>query len=137
VPTDPRSTLLWIDRRQARFARAVIEREAESIRSFGSAFGRMLSVVDRLDAEPVEIAIVGSADQATRSLIRAAHARTLRNAVVVGDRDDDPTLDSPLLAHRERTPGRATAYVCRNFACELPASTPDEVADRIASLSPG
>jgi len=36
VPTDPRSTLLWIDRRQARFARAVIERAGLKVVAVGS-----------------------------------------------------------------------------------------------------
>jgi uncharacterized protein YyaL (SSP411 family) len=31
--------------------------------------------------------------------------------------------------------GRATAYVCRDFTCQMPAYTPRDLADRLASLS--
>ncbi len=40
----------------------------------------------------------------------------------------DP-LDSPLWA--DRSPG--AAYVCRNYTCQLPARTPDELRERLAT----
>ena len=126
------------DRRYADTARAIVDREADMLEQAGPAFGRMLSVVDRLEADPVEIAIVGDDDAATDALLRATHAEPLRNVVVVGHREGDAgppaALSSPLLEGRGRVDGRAAAYVCRNYACGLPATTPDELAERLRSL---
>jgi hypothetical protein len=39
-----------------------------------------------------------------------------------------PTPGSPaLLAERPLKEGQTTVYVCRNFACELPVNTPEEL----------
>jgi uncharacterized protein YyaL (SSP411 family) len=37
----------------------------------------------------------------------------------------------PLLHDRVAIDGRATAYVCRNFACNLPVTDPAALADQL------
>ena len=37
----------------------------------------------------------------------------------------------PLLAGRAAACGRATAYVCRNMACNLPIHTPEALAEQL------
>jgi uncharacterized protein YyaL (SSP411 family) len=37
----------------------------------------------------------------------------------------------PLLAGRDRINGRATAYVCRNFVCNLPVTEPAALAGQL------
>ena len=37
----------------------------------------------------------------------------------------------PLLADRGQIDGRATAYVCRNYACNLPVTDPDALAEQL------
>ncbi len=119
-------------------ARAIVDGEADMLEQAGAAFGRMLSVVDRLEADPVEIAIAGDAGSDTDALVRAAHGEALRNLVIVGVRAEDgdphPSLPSPLLQGRGPVDGRPAAYVCRNYACGLPATEPGEVAERIREL---
>jgi uncharacterized protein YyaL (SSP411 family) len=91
---------------------------------YGTAYGRMLSVLDRRLAEPVEIAIVGRRDDgATRELIQAAHGRFLRNGTITGRLDDGGTEGVPLLAGRDLVDGGAAAYVCRGYACKLPVTS--------------
>jgi hypothetical protein len=34
----------------------------------------------------------------------------------------------PAIAAMREVDGRAAAYVCRNYACQLPVSSPDELA---------
>jgi uncharacterized protein YyaL (SSP411 family) len=52
------------------------------------------------------------------------------NLVVAFARD---TRDAavPLLADRPPLDGHATAYVCRNFVCELPVTKPEELAAQL------
>jgi uncharacterized protein YyaL (SSP411 family) len=33
-----------------------------------------------------------------------------------------------------RRDGRATAYVCRDFACQAPATTPEDLARQLAEI---
>jgi uncharacterized protein YyaL (SSP411 family) len=102
--------------------------EAEAMSRYGAAYGRMLSVVDRGLALPVEIAIIGEHDDdATRDLIRAAHGRTLRNVTITGRLGGEPVDGVPLLENRHVVDGRPAAYVCRAYACRLPVTTPGEV----------
>jgi len=126
---------------QARYrnaARTVVAHEVEAMEQYGSAFGRMLSVVDRLEAASVEVALLAPTDSDPSALIQAAHAEFLRGGVIAGsmragDRTDDASDDSiPLLRGRGPVQGRPTAYVCENYACDLPETDPDTVRDRLA-----
>jgi uncharacterized protein YyaL (SSP411 family) len=119
---------LFDDPRYRDAARRITDYEAGAMSRYGSAFGRMLSVVDRQLAAPVEIAIVGSAgDPATLDLIRAAHGRFLRNVTIVGRLDSEVADGVPLLADRDLVHGGAAAYICRDYACKLPVQTREEV----------
>ncbi|HYE91949.1 MAG TPA: hypothetical protein VEA38_13050, partial [Terriglobales bacterium] len=49
--------------------------------------------------------------------------RYLPNRVVAGGVAGDPAAQSlPLLEGREAIGGKPTAYVCRNYACDLPVT---------------
>ena len=129
---------LFDEERYREAAGRIVDYEAGSVSRFGAAYGRMLSVMDRRLAEPVEIAIVGVADDdATRELIRAAHGRFFRNVTITGRRTSESNDGVPLLENRELVDGRPAAYVCRAYACRLPVTTPQEVdAELEHALSP-
>ena len=94
------------------------------------AVGSGLAIESALLAGPLEVAIVGDDDG---SLHRIALASPLPGTVVaVGA----PGSDVPLLRDRPATQGRATAYVCRGFTCELPTDDPIALARRLASRHP-
>jgi len=78
---------------------------------------------------PLEIAIAGPLDDpATRALHRTALMCTSPGAVVtVGEGDG-----VPLLAGRGPVDGRPAAYVCRDFACRMPVTTPAELSAELA-----
>jgi len=40
----------------------------------------------------------------------------------------------PLLQNREAVSGEATAYVCRNYACELPVTDREALARQLDAL---
>jgi uncharacterized protein YyaL (SSP411 family) len=117
-------------------ARRIVDRETEALGRFGPAFGRLLSVLDRLNADPVEIVIAGGDDDPTRALVRAAHGEFLRGGVLSGIRDDHPPPDLPLLRDRGRIDGRAAAWVCRSLACRLPVTDPDALLADLRPVNP-
>jgi uncharacterized protein YyaL (SSP411 family) len=100
---------------------------SEFIRRFPRHMGWAAAVAEAALSGPLEIAVVGAADDAaTVALHRTALAATAPGAVVaVGD----PAAKSavPLLADRPLVAGRPAAYVCRDFACERPVTSPDEL----------
>jgi uncharacterized protein YyaL (SSP411 family) len=88
------------------------------------AGGLGLSVAEAMLAGPAEIAIVGPGDDPrTGDLLRAALHRAPPGAVFArGPGDGAPEV--PLLAGRGVVAGAPAAYVCRNFACQAPVTTP-------------
>ena len=64
-------------------------------------------------------------------LVQAAHnARYLPNCVLASAMPTDMRAAETiaLLADRPSKNGKATAYVCQNFACQAPVTTPEELA---------
>jgi hypothetical protein len=123
---------LFDEQRYRDVAARITRYEAEAMARYGTAYGRMLSVVDRQLAEPVEIAIAGvRGDDATRELVRAAHRRPLRNATVAGVLAGDVVSGVPLLEGRTLVNGSPAAYVCRGYVCTLPVTRAAEVDEEL------
>ncbi len=116
------------DNRFREAAVRIIDHERETLARYGPAFGRMLSVFDRIEAEPIEIAIAGkSDDDATRSLVEAAHATFIRDLTIVGSLDGNAPHEVPLLKDRPFVDGLPAAYVCREYTCKLPVTAAEAV----------
>ncbi|HYU19855.1 MAG TPA: thioredoxin domain-containing protein [Chloroflexota bacterium] len=97
-----------------------------------AAFGRLLCALDFYLGSPKEIAIVGQPDAAdTASLTRTVFSRYAPNKVVAGCAPNAAPPDIPLLADRPARNGKATAYVCQNYVCQAPATTPEELARQL------
>jgi uncharacterized protein YyaL (SSP411 family) len=78
---------------------------------------------------PFEIAVAGA--DGDSELAVAAWRYAPPGAVVVAG---PPNLDGvPLLAHRRLLDGQPTAYVCRGFVCDRPATTVDALVAQLAS----
>lgn len=111
--------------------RAAAERALGVVKTLGPRVPRFigwgLAVAEaRLDG-PREVAVVGPelGDPATTALHRTALLGTAPGAVVaVGTADSD---ELPLLAGRSLVGGEPTAYVCRNFTCDIPTTDPDRL----------
>jgi uncharacterized protein YyaL (SSP411 family) len=93
------------------------------------AFGQALSALDAYLAATKEIVIIGNPQEAdTQALLETVHSRYLPNKVLVVARPDlvDALSERiPLLAGRTQIDGAATAYVCENYACQLPVTEPE------------
>jgi len=126
-------------------ARTIVDHEVEAMQQFGPAFGRMLSVVDRLEARPVEVALLVPATSDPYDLIKAAHAEFLPGGVIAGRIEQEgspnpahgvhPTdTEIPVLAGRGPIDGKPTAFVCEGYACGLPDHDPEMVRQRLAAM---
>jgi len=95
------------------------------------AFGHVLGALDFAISQSKEIAIIGDPQQAdTRALLEVINERYLPNSVLAcaTPANREAILSIPLLADRPLKDGKATAYVCQNFACLTPVNTPGELA---------
>ena len=100
----------------------------EAMAAQPTGFGRMLGALDMLLAPRREIAIIGAPeDEATQALLRTVQRRYLPNTVLAVAAPDEAS-DLPLLAGRTPVDGQPAAYVCENYACNLPVTTPEALA---------
>jgi uncharacterized protein YyaL (SSP411 family) len=98
------------------------------IAQYPLGFGQWLQALAYALSQPREIAIVGdpgSADtQALLDVVRGGY-RPFQVAAL-GAPDAKPTA-IPLLQNRGLVEGRAAAYVCRRFACQMPVMEAEEL----------
>jgi uncharacterized protein YyaL (SSP411 family) len=126
---------LFDDADARRRATYVVESQAPAIGRYPSAFGHLLGCADMLINGAIEVAIVGDpASDDFRALERTAAERYVPSLVLAGGapRSDDAIA---LLSAREARGGRATAYVCRNYACEQPATTRNELDEQFERIT--
>jgi uncharacterized protein YyaL (SSP411 family) len=98
------------------------------------AAGTGLGVAEAWLAGPAEIAVVGDdGDERTHILHQAAlHAAPPGAVLALGD-GSEPGETVPLLVGRGQVDGAPAAYVCRQFACLAPVTTPEELATALAA----
>ena len=117
-------------------------RRAHSIlRVVGSAldrqpqlFGRMLAAADRSLAEPIDVVVAASSGDVGQELRSAALLPYRPDLVIASLRPGDATADWPLFIDKRPLDGRATAYVCRGYACLAPTFDPGEVERQVREL---
>ncbi|MEN8140687.1 MAG: thioredoxin domain-containing protein [Thermodesulfobacteriota bacterium] len=89
---------------------------------------------------PRQLVIAGEPEAAdTRELIRTCHRFYLPNTVLLlADNGPGQRYLAQGLPHLAQmtttTGGRATAYLCDNFSCDEPVTSPDELAQLLGSL---
>jgi len=100
-------------------------------------FGHLLCALDFHLRPSREIVFIGCEDDAAlHALHHEASRRFLPDAVMAGAAPDQAASLArriPLLADRIAVNGRATAYVCRNFVCNLSVTTPEALAAQLDS----
>jgi hypothetical protein len=117
------------DSRWSEYAISVLETMAGLMTQQPSAFPNLLCALDFCLMNPKEIAVIGNpVEQQTRSLLREIFRIYLPNKVVACGNDGGMFL----LENRAQVNGAATAYVCENFTCRIPVTTPEELAKILA-----
>ena len=98
-------------------------------------FGQWLCALDFYLSTPKEIAVVGPWDNpGTQLLLDQVYGRYLPNKVVTGYDPAWPQAadEMPLLEDKEMIDGQPAAYVCQNYACLMPATEADALAQQLA-----
>ena len=127
-------TALTGEERYRAAADAALETAAPLIATHPRFTGYSAAVAEAALAGPHEIAVAtpdpaGAGPAAADPLVAAAWRHAPPGAVIVAGEPDRPGV--PLLAGRPLIDGAATAYVCRGFVCDRPATTPDDLLSRL------
>ena len=94
----------------------------------------LLGVYEFYLAEPRQVVIVGEKNAAdTRELLRVLHSRFIPHRVVllVDSPEMRRTLAAwiPAIEGMQKLAGHASAYVCRDYVCQLPVSEPAQFSE--------
>jgi uncharacterized protein YyaL (SSP411 family) len=101
---------------------------------------RFLCGVDFACAGAIELTVVGDpAEPATQALLKQIYGTYLPNRVLMLHDPERPgaSVQSPLLAQRALVDGRPAVYVCRDYACQRPVMTVDELTAALQRWSQG
>lgn len=116
-------------------AEQVLQQVAPMLSRFPLGFGRMLCAADLAIGPIRELAIIGpSTHPATQALVAEARAAYRPRLVIARAEPGDPvTALSPLFADRGMIDGQPTAYLCEQFTCLLPVTTPEALRQQLMS----
>lgn len=146
TPSANASAALALARLSFHFDRASYRNAAmAAIRAYGDAVARQprafptsLLALRYVEPGPVELAIVGPPDDhRTRALERAVAASFIPERVIArfsgggAGSADSGTPSHPLLRGKSLVDGAPAVYVCRNYACDLPVTDPDELRRKL------
>lgn len=97
-------------------------------------FMQMLLGLDLFLNPPPEVVIAGDLNEAPcQALITTARQTYLPNRLLVLATEDDDTLNQALLTGKEPVDGEPAAYVCRDFACQQPVTSPEQLKSKLES----
>jgi uncharacterized protein YyaL (SSP411 family) len=123
------------DQRMAAKVERTFEWAAPRAAQMGRAIPMMLTALSTYHAGMPQVVLAGDpAADDMRLLARAAHRRYAPTALVIPVAPVHRTAIARLLPWvepMEARNGRATAYVCREFACEAPTTSAEELALRL------
>jgi uncharacterized protein YyaL (SSP411 family) len=93
----------------------------------------MVGALQERNAGPPEVALVGKkGDAELEKMVRAVHGRFLPGKAVAWREPGGAVGPVKLLDGKDAKDGKATAHVCRDFACDLPVTTAAELSKRLA-----
>ncbi|WP_319454468.1 MULTISPECIES: thioredoxin domain-containing protein [unclassified Mycobacterium] len=113
--------------RYAEFAAATLHAGTPILVKAARSGGHWLAVAEAAVRGPLQLAV--ACDPERSDLLRAARVLAPGGAIVVGGAVDS----SELLAGRDRIGGRDAVYVCRGHVCDLPVTTPEELAAALSA----
>ena len=99
-----------------------------------AAVPQMLAALCGLLAEPIQV-VIATQNKSSEPLIQAIGPLFLPDKIVLCADESDPWLSQhvPALKGMGSIDGKAAAYVCRHFACELPVTASQELVGRLRS----
>jgi uncharacterized protein YyaL (SSP411 family) len=130
-----RLAILTGETRYREVAVSVLESLADAMGKVPSGFGQLLCALDFHLSSPKEVVVIGDPEaDDTQALLSVINGMFLPNRVLAGKNGDDAAADEfvPLLRDRDRVDGQATAYICENYTCQAPVTTPEELRKTLA-----
>ncbi|HEU5424512.1 MAG TPA: thioredoxin domain-containing protein [Nitrolancea sp.] len=109
----------------------ILEQHGQAAARQPTGFGRLLTAYDFALAPAREIALAGDpTDPRTQALLDVLRRRYLPWQVLALRHPGNETEPAiiPLLEAREPIDGQPAAYVCQNYSCRLPVTTPEALA---------
>jgi hypothetical protein len=95
-------------------------------------FAHWLGSMEYALAPVKEVALIGRPENADLQAMLAVLQKPYRPNMVVALAPDETSDSSiPLLNHRPPIEGQSTAYVCQNFACQLPVKTAEALEGQL------
>ncbi|MDN5326218.1 MAG: uncharacterized protein PWP41_914, partial [Moorella sp. (in: firmicutes)] len=126
------------DSRLEEEAAAQIRALAGTVAEYPRGYSFYLCALDFYLGPVTEIVLAGERETGdTRALLRVLRAAYLPSAVLVlrpgGREGEEVTRLIPYTAGQEPVNGKATLYLCRNFACRAPVTTAGELEQWLSS----
>ena len=142
VPSGTSVSIEWLlklaivtgEERYREIALTALRPMADIMQRYPSGFGRYLSALDFHLGPVAEVALVwpASPEGTAAPLAETVFRRYQPNRVVVGAAAGSAAgAGLPLLADRGTVEGRATAYVCRDYVCQLPVTDGEALARQL------
>ncbi len=110
--------------RYIEIAENLLGRVQDAMQRYPTAFGQWLIAHDLAVNAPKEIALVGDLDAPDTQALFQVVFNGFRPNQVVALKKPGESSPIPLLTGREQVGGKATAWVCRRFACQMPVTEP-------------
>jgi uncharacterized protein len=129
-----RSAILMDQEAFRQDAAFVLRRLGSALEKQPYGFARMLGALDFYLSTPQEIAVVGAlSDERTRALLRVVHGVYLPNKVLaIANGEAAIGTCVALLNQKMQRDDLPTVYVCENFACQEPVTSPDALRAQLA-----
>jgi uncharacterized protein len=119
------------DARWSRYAVSILENAAGLMPQHPSAFPHLLCALDFFLGKSKEIAIIGDPqDEDAKKLLQEVFHTYLPNKVIACGAAGGIFL----LENKPMINGLATAYVCENFTCALPGTSPSDLRKLISNF---
>jgi uncharacterized protein len=114
-------------------AKKVVGSFQEMLDHHPAAMPQMLSAADALLSDPIQI-VIATPNPADDPLLRVAQAAYQPRRILLQGGEGALAQRVPALRGMGLIDGRSAAYVCRNFACELPITDPKALAEKLAAV---
>ncbi len=112
-------------------ARDILRKLCDAMRQYPQAFAESLNAADTLIRGLDEVALVGALSSEAGMEIMDALRQPYRPNMIVAwaPADVGEHASIPLLSQRKALQDQTTVYVCRNFACQTPVASADEMVE--------
>jgi uncharacterized protein YyaL (SSP411 family) len=105
-------------------AETIVSRVGDAIAQYPQALGHVAGVAESIVNGGVQVAIAGDPTEAGFGALEARLGQVFVPGLVIAGGDPAAADQPALMGDRSARDGRATAYVCRGFTCDLPTADP-------------